>query len=87
MARKGGAVYVRKSFGVDQYPDEIKSKVYLLKHFERYIMSKLYSEFEYTFEDQDRARGMEWVQKYLRMKSVIVFKMSHDILQVCLRTL
>src|SRR5690606_27168325 len=30
----------------------------------------------------ERTRGMEWVQKYLRMKHVIVFKMSHDVLQV-----
>ena len=64
------------------YPEELKSKVYLLKHFERYIMDRLYGEYDYTFEDVNREKGMEWVQKYLRMKHVIVFKLSHDVLQV-----
>jgi hypothetical protein len=64
------------------YPDELKTKVYLLKHFERYIMDRLYGDYDYTFEDGDRTKGMVWVQKYLRMKHVIVFKMSHDALQV-----
>lgn len=72
---------MRKSYTVDTYPDELKSKVYLLKHFERYIMDRLYGEYEYTFEDVGRQKGMEWVQKYLRMKHVIVFKLSHEVLQ------
>lgn len=75
-------MYVRKSYTFEIYPDELKSKVYLLKHFERYIMDRLYGEYDYTFEDVNREKGMEWVQKYLRMKHVIVFKLSHDILQV-----
>jgi cell cycle serine/threonine-protein kinase CDC5/MSD2 len=45
-------------------------------------MDRLYGDYEYTFEDTGRARGMDFVQKYLRMKHVIVFKMSHDVLQV-----
>ena len=73
---------MRKSYTVSVYPDELKSKVYLLKHFERYIMDRLYGEYEDTFEDTKREKGMEWVQKYLRMKHVIVFKMSRDVLQV-----
>jgi len=73
---------VRKSFTVDVYPEDLKSKVYLLKHFEKYIMDRLYGEYEYTFEDVAREKGMEWVQKYLRMKNLIVFKLSHDVLQV-----
>lgn len=75
-------MYVRKSYSISEYPEELKSKVYLLKHFEKYIMERLYGEYEYTFVDEGRTRGMEWVQKYLRMKHVIVFKMSHDVLQV-----
>jgi cell cycle serine/threonine-protein kinase CDC5/MSD2 len=81
-ARRQGAVYVRKSHTVSAYPEDLKTKVYLLKHFEQYIMDRLYGDYEYTFEDVGRTRGMEWVQKYLRMKHVIVFKMSHDVLQV-----
>lgn len=80
-ARRQGTVYVRKSHTVETYPEELKSKVYLLKHFERYIMDRLFGEYEYTFEDVGRSKGMEWVQKYLRMKRVIVFKLSHDVLQ------
>lgn len=65
-----------------EFPEDLKNKVYLLKHFERYIMDRLYGDYEYTFEDLDRTKGMDFVQKYLRMKHVIVFKMSHDVLQV-----
>jgi cell cycle serine/threonine-protein kinase CDC5/MSD2 len=81
-SRRQGTAYVRKSHNVEEYPEDLKSKVYLLKHFERYIMDRLYGEYEYTFEDVDRVKGMDFVQKYLRMKHVIVFKMSHDALQV-----
>jgi cell cycle serine/threonine-protein kinase CDC5/MSD2 len=81
-SRRQGTIFVRKSYTVDTYPDELKSKVYLLKHFERYIMDRLYGEYDYTFEDVGRQKGMEWVQKYLRMKHVIVFKLSHEVLQV-----
>jgi cell cycle serine/threonine-protein kinase CDC5/MSD2 len=73
---------VRKNHSVDVYPEDLKNKVYLLKHFERYIMDRLWGDHPYTFEDTDRAKGMDWVQKYLRMKHVIVFKLSHDVLQV-----
>jgi cell cycle serine/threonine-protein kinase CDC5/MSD2 len=83
-SRRHGAVYVRKNHTVSDYPEDLKTKVYLLKHFERYIMDRLYGDYEYTFEDTEKAKGMDFVQKYLRMKHVIVFKMSHDVLQVCL---
>ena len=68
---------------MSEYPEELKGKVYLLKHFERYIMDRLYGDYGYTFEDIEKTKGMDFVQKYLRMKHVIVFKMSHDVLQVC----
>jgi cell cycle serine/threonine-protein kinase CDC5/MSD2 len=45
-------------------------------------MGRLYGEYDYTFEDTERTKGMAWVQKYTRMKHVVVFKMSHDVLQV-----
>ncbi|KAH9970178.1 kinase-like domain-containing protein [Lactifluus volemus] len=80
-SRRQGTVYVRKNYTVGDYPDELKSKVYLLKHFEGYIMGKLYGDYDYTFLDLQRTKGMQFVQKYLRMKHVIVFKLSHDVLQ------
>ncbi|KAE9396676.1 Pkinase-domain-containing protein [Gymnopus androsaceus JB14] len=79
--RRNGAVYVRKSYTVDEFPDELQAKVYLLKHFERYIMDRLYGEYDYTYEDTEKKKGMPWVMNYLRMKQVIVFKLSHDVLQ------
>ena len=81
-SRRQGTVYVRKNYTVADYPEELKSKVYLLKHFEGYIMGKLYGDYEYTFMDMQRTKCMHFVQKYLRMKHVIVFKLSHDVLQV-----
>ncbi|KAJ7368081.1 kinase-like domain-containing protein [Mycena albidolilacea] len=69
------------SHTVTTYPSSLKSKVYLLKHFERYIMDRLYGEYPYTYEDLDRKKGMDWVVKYLRMKHVIVFLMSHGAIQ------
>lgn len=81
-SRRQGAVYVRKNYTVAEYPEELKRKVYLLKHFEQYIMGRLYGAYEWTFDDFERTKGMEFVQKYLRMKAVIIFKMSHDVLQV-----
>ncbi|KAI0296286.1 kinase-like domain-containing protein [Multifurca ochricompacta] len=80
-SRRQGTVYVRKNYTVGDYPEELKSKVYLLKHFEGYIMGKLYGDYDYTFLDLQRTKGMQFVQKYLRMKHVIVFKISHDVLQ------
>lgn len=81
-SRRNGSVFVKKSYTVDEYPEDLQPKVYLLKHFERYIMDRLYGEYDYTFEDTGKTKGMAWVQNYLRMKQVIVFKLSHDVLQV-----
>ncbi|QRV75901.1 Serine/threonine-protein kinase [Ceratobasidium sp. AG-Ba] len=80
-SRRNGAIYVRKNYTMREHPEELKSKVYLLRHFEKYMMERLYGDPEYAFEDIERTRGLDFVQKYLRMKHVIVFKMSHDILQ------
>jgi cell cycle serine/threonine-protein kinase CDC5/MSD2 len=77
-------VYVRKNYTVSDYPEDLKNKVYLLKHFERYIMDRLWGDYDYHYEDVGRAKGMDFVQKYLRLKDVIVFKMSHDVLQASL---
>ncbi|KAE9410055.1 kinase-like protein [Gymnopus androsaceus JB14] len=79
--RRNGSVYVRKSYTVDEFPDDLQPKVYLLKHFEQYIMARLYGEYDYTYEDTEKKKGMPWVMNYLRMKQVILFKLSHDVLQ------
>ncbi|EUC65454.1 Serine/Threonine kinase catalytic domain protein [Rhizoctonia solani AG-3 Rhs1AP] len=80
-SRRNGTIYVRKNYTMREHPEDLKSKVYLLRHFEKYMMERLYGDPEYAFEDVDRTKGMDFVQKYLRMKHVIVFKMSHEVLQ------
>ncbi|KAJ8518327.1 hypothetical protein ONZ45_g4587 [Pleurotus djamor] len=80
-ARNGGKVYVRKSHTVDDYPPELKSKLYLLNHFDRYIMDRLYTEADYTRMEVEKTKGMAWIPRYLRMKHVVVFQLSHDVIQ------
>jgi cell cycle serine/threonine-protein kinase CDC5/MSD2 len=80
-SHRQGTAYVCKNYTVADYPEELKSKVYLLEHFESYIVSKLYGDYECTFLDLQRTKCMHFVQIYLRMKHVIVFKLSHDVLQ------
>ena len=67
------------------YGEGMKGKILLLKHFERYIMDKLYGDYDFTFEDVDRTRGMDYVQRYFRMKHVNVFVLSSGVLQVRIR--
>ncbi|KAF9517451.1 hypothetical protein BS47DRAFT_1326163 [Hydnum rufescens UP504] len=80
-SRRQGAAYVRKNYTVKDHPPDLKSKVYLLKHFERYMLDRLFGEHEYTWEDVGRTSDLVFVHKYLRMKHVILFKLSHDVLQ------
>ncbi|KAH8830063.1 hypothetical protein DL96DRAFT_1525428 [Flagelloscypha sp. PMI_526] len=101
------ATYRRESFAMDDHPEELKAKVYLMRHFEQYIMGRLYGEYTFCFtrskeaiealntcrylspstttvhhgDGRKQTRGMEWVMNYLRMKHVIVFRLSHDVLQ------
>jgi hypothetical protein len=44
-------------------------------------MDRLYGEYSYSYEDMEKKKGMDWVVKYLRMKHVIVFLMSHGAIQ------
>ncbi|KAN0127753.1 Protein kinase-like domain containing protein [Lactarius tabidus] len=77
-SRRQGTVYVRKKYTVADYPEELKSKLYLLKHFESYSMGKLFGDYEYTFLDLQRTKYMHFVQKYLRMKHVIFAPVRPD---------
>ena len=76
-------MYVRKNHGAEDAPEELAEKMYLLNHFESYIMNRLYGDYDYTYEDHLKTTGMDFVQKYLRMKHVVVFMMSSDVIQVC----
>lgn len=45
------------------------------------MQERLLYDKPYCFTDAARTKGMDFVQRYLRMKHVIVFKLSHDVLQ------
>lgn len=77
--------YVRKNYTVDEYPGDLRSKVYLLRHFERYMLDRLLGDTDHQFEEVERTSELPFVHKYLRMTNVLLFKLSHDILQVSLR--
>ncbi|WVN87353.1 uncharacterized protein L203_102531 [Cryptococcus depauperatus CBS 7841] len=72
---------IRRNHSIDRYSPDLKNKVYLLKHFENYMLDKLFGDQPYTFEDRDLTTGMVFVVKYLRMKHVILFRLSNDVLQ------
>ena len=46
------------------------------------MMDRLYGEYDYVFQDLERRKGMDYVVTSLRMKQVIVFKLSHEAIQV-----
>lgn len=81
-SRQNGVAYVRKNYTVDQYPSELRSKVYLMKHFERYMLDRLLGDADHQWEDIERTSDLVFVHKYLRMTNVLLFKLSHDVLQV-----
>ena len=54
-----------------------------MTHFEGYMMDRLYGDAEYTYVDETLTTGMTFVTRYLRMKHVLLFRLSNDVLQVC----
>ncbi len=79
---KGGSTYIRKHYEVDKRPDDLADKTRLLGHFSTYLMQKLYGEHSYTSMNPERTSSMDFVQKYLRLKHAILFKISNEVLQV-----
>ena len=73
---------LRNNYPIDSYPRDLSNKVYLLKNFESYMLDRLFGDQTYTYEDRALTRGMVFVQRYLRMKHVILFRLSNDVLQV-----
>lgn len=73
---------VRKNYSIEGYPRDLSNKVYLLRHFESYMLDRLFGDQPYTYEDKALTKGMVFVTRYLRMKHVIVFRLSNDVLQV-----
>ncbi|CDZ97711.1 pkinase-domain-containing protein [Phaffia rhodozyma] len=75
------SILVRRNYTLTTFPEELTTKIYLLKHFQGFMQERLYNEKPYCFLDEAKVKGMDFVQRYLRMKHVIVFKLSHDVLQ------
>jgi polo-like kinase 1 len=47
------------------------------------MMDRLYGDAEYTYVDETLTTGMVFVTRYLRMRHVLLFRLSNDVLQVC----
>ena len=73
---------IRRNHTIDEYPRELNNKVYLLKHFEGYMLERLVGDYEYVYDDRSLTKGMVFVTRYLRMKHVILFRLSNEVLQV-----
>lgn len=84
-SRGKSSMAIRKNYSLDKEtnstPKELESKMLLLRHFEDYMLERLYGSRSYTYVDEDRRKGMTFVQRYYRMKNVIVFKLSNDVVQ------
>lgn len=72
----------QENYPIDEYPLELKNKVFLLRHFEGYILERLLGQHDWRYTDLELTKGMVYITKYLRMKHVILFRLSNDILQV-----
>lgn len=46
------------------------------------MAGRLVGQLPYTYEDSDMTKGMTIVTRYLRMKHVIVFRLSNEVVQV-----
>jgi hypothetical protein len=87
-AEKGVSTHeLRNNYPVNTYPRDLENKVFLLRNFENYMLDRLFGDQDYTFVDRELTRGMVFIQRYLRMKHVILFRLSNDVLQVSLRVL
>lgn len=73
---------MRKHYLAEDHPDDVHHKYYLLKHFEEYMFQRLNGGQDFCFEDLGRTKNLDFVQKYFRMKNVIVFRLSHEVIQV-----
>ena len=73
-----------RNYGIHSQPPELENKVYLLRNFESYMMTRLYGDQDFLYEDTGLTKGMVFVSRYLRMKHVILFRLSNDLLQVSL---
>ncbi|GAA5838041.1 hypothetical protein JCM9279_004110 [Rhodotorula babjevae] len=81
IANRQSNIYTRRHHALSAVPAALERKAYLLRYFEDYMAKTLRRDVEWTYDDVERTKNMEFLVKYYRMKSAIVFKMSNDVLQ------
>lgn len=69
---------------MNKVPDDehFQERLYLLSHFEQYMLNKLNGMTEYNYKDEQLRTGMVFLTKYWRMKQVIAFRLSNESFQV-----
>ncbi|KAJ9113209.1 hypothetical protein QFC22_006048 [Naganishia vaughanmartiniae] len=74
---------LRTNYSMSKVPDDehFQERLYLLSHFEQYMMNKLNGMTEYNYQDTQLRTGMVFLTRYWRMKHVIAFRLSNDTFQ------
>lgn len=69
---------------MNKVPDDehFQERLYLLSHFEQYMLNKLNGMTDYNYKDEQLRTGMVFLTKYWRMKQVIAFRLSNESFQV-----
>ncbi|BGP47666.1 Cell cycle serine/threonine-protein kinase cdc5/MSD2 [Rhodotorula kratochvilovae] len=81
IATRASNIYTRRHHALSAVPAALERKAYLLRYFEDYMAKTLRRDVGWTFDDVARTKNMDFLVKYYRMKSAIVFKMSNDVMQ------
>jgi hypothetical protein len=77
----------RRAYTLTEFPDDLKKKVTLLKHFKGYMQENL-SKVLWIYEacaadaEQCRAHSLEFLTKYVRTAKGVVFRLSNYTMQV-----
>lgn len=74
----------RFAYKIKGHPETLKKKVTLLNHFKGYMQDNLFKASQYTFKDEEKSAGMEFLLKYIRTKHAVLFRLSNRIIQVLL---
>ena len=78
----GQAVAPRTHHTLSEYAPDLDRKAYLLRYFHDYMSKQPERNVDWIFRDTKRAVGMDFLVKYYRLSTAIVFRLSNDVLQV-----
>jgi len=71
----------KHSYTVHEFPDNLKKKVTLLKHFKQALETKISHE-ESSLSKSQRVKELVYVKKWLKTKHALVLKLSNKVMQV-----